>query len=124
MQFHGWTRNDRHIAFYLVEEVSEGTRRLGLVRKTSLDDNILASFAERYRHGSAAQIGNGISIKTVGHRTGKPNLMVVLLHRQLVDRIPTSQRMQPLQVFPIVEIGNISDHKMPAIDRDGVALLH
>ena len=50
--------------------------------------------------------------------------MVVLLDGQLIDKFQLGDEGSPPELLLIIEIWDITDHEIPAVDGEGMALLH
>ena len=64
----------------------------------------------------------GFPSSPCGDRARKPNLVVVLFNRDLIDELQFRDERSPLKLFPVIEIRNVADYKVPAVDRGGVTL--
>ena len=84
VEFHCRSRYDGRVAFNLVEEVGEFLSDFGLVRESSLHDNVRTGFPKWQPCPPAGKVRDRISIEPMRDRSGEPNLMVVLFDGQFV----------------------------------------
>src|SRR5665213_2880272 len=85
VSLHGGAGHDRDIAFDLLKEVDETTGLPRLVRKASFDHDVLAMLAQGQRRRAATKVRDRRAVQLVRGRARKENLMVILLHPDLVD---------------------------------------
>src|SRR5271154_220984 len=116
--------DNANIAVDFVKKILKLARGARFIRKRPLHDNIFAGFTQRKRGRPAAEIWYRRSVEIAGDGTCEKDLVILLLHMLLIYNLELGDNCANLQALQLIQVRNIADDKVVAVEGNGVALLH